>query len=254
VHAPDTGATPRARVVFLAGPDSHLPGAHEHRAGSELLAEALRRRDPQVETVTVYGGWPSDDSILEGASALVMYCDGGDGHLIMDHLPQFRRLLAASVGVVAIHYCVEVPRGSGAATAMLEAIGGYFETGWSVNPTWVANYTAIPNHPVTAGVTPFELEDEWYFNMRFVDEGVTPLLSAVPPAATMRRPDGPHSGNDVVRQQVADRLPQVTAWAYERPGGGRGVGYTGGHYHANWNNPNTRQLLLNAIEWVAYPP
>ncbi len=45
--------------------------------------------------------------------------------------------------------------------------------------------------------------------------------------------------------------PQVVAWAYERPGGGRGFGYTGGHYHANWDEPNARRLVLNAIEWTA---
>ena len=169
-------------------------------------------------------------------------------------LEQELRRLDAGIGVVAIHYCVEVPRRSDAATAMLDAIGGYFETWWSVNPTWTANYTTIPPHPVTADVTPFAQKDEWYFHMRFADEGVTPLLSAVPPAATMRRWNGPHSGNAAVRRQVADGLPQVTAWAYERPGGGRGVGYTGGHFHANWENDNARELILNAIDWVAHPP
>jgi len=253
-HSANAGVTPHAKVVFLAGPDSHGPGAHEHRAGSELLAAALRRRDPLIETVNVYGGWPADESILEGVDALVMYCDGGNSHLIMGHLPQFSRLLDAGVGVVAIHYCVEVPRGSAAATAMLDAIGGYFETWWSVNPIWTAEYTTIPPHPVTANVTPFALEDEWYFNMRFAAEGVTPLLRAVPPASTMRRWNGPHSGNDAVRAQVAAGLPQVTAWAYERPGGGRGVGYTGGHFHANWENYNAREFVLNAIEWVARLP
>jgi type 1 glutamine amidotransferase len=248
------GQTRRAKVVFLAGPDSHLPGAHEHKAGSELLAAALRGRDPAIETVNIYGGWPSDASIFEEADAIVMYCDGGESHLVMEHLSTFNQLVHSGVGVVAIHYCVEVPKDSTAATAMLDAIGGYFETWWSVNPVWTAEFESIPTHPVTAGLAPFTMEDEWYFNMRFVDEGVAPLLSAIPPSTTMRRWNGPHSGNDVVRQQVADKLPQVTAWAYERPAGGRGVGYTGGHYHANWEDKQARSLILNAIEWVAERP
>lgn len=253
-HPAAAGQPPGAKVVFLAGPDSHLPGAHEHQDGSELLAAALRRRDPTIATVNVYGGWPPDESVFSDMDALVMYCDGGDSHLIMDHVEAFNRFLDEGVGVVAIHYCVEVPRESPAATAMLDAIGGYFETWWSVNPTWTAEYTAMPDHPATEGISPFSLKDEWYFNMRFVDEGVTPLFSAIPPASTMDRRDGPHSGNDAVRRQVADGLPQVTAWAYERPGGGRGVGYTGGHYHANWENDNARSLILNAIQWVADSP
>jgi hypothetical protein len=90
--------------------------------------------------------------------------------------------------------------------------------------------------------------------MRFVGRGVTPILSAIAPPSTMERWNGPHSGNDTVRQLVADGIPQVTAWAYERPGGGRGFGYTGGHFHANWENANARNLVLNAIEWVAIRP
>ena len=55
---------------------------------------------------------------------------------------------------------------------------------------------------------------------------------------------------DAVRDLVARGVPQVVAWAYERPGGGRGFGYTGGHFHANWENDNARQLVLNAITWA----
>ncbi|CAA0118518.1 Uncharacterised protein [Halioglobus japonicus] len=253
-HAAASPAGPQTKVVFLAGPDSHLPGAHEHKQGSLLLEAALRERQASIETVTVYGGWPTDESIFDGADALVMYCDGGDSHLINDHLQTFNRLLDEGVGVVALHYCVEVPKGSASADAMLNATGGYFETWWSVNPHWTAQFTALPPHPVTRDIKPFRLEDEWYFNMRFVERGVTPVLSAIAPASTMDRWNGAHSGNDTVRQLVADEVPQVVAWAYERDGGGRGFGYTGGHYHANWDNDNARELVLNAIEWVAARP
>ena len=253
-HSVATGVSPRAKVVFLAGPDSHLPGAHEHKAGSELLSDALRQRNPAIETVNVYGGWPSDERVFDGVDALVMYCDGGESHLINDQLQTFNRLVAEGVGIVALHYCVEVPKDSPSAESLLSAIGGYFETWWSVNPTWSANYTELPQHPITRNVSPFVLKDEWYFNMRFVDQGVTPILSATPPKATTKRWNGPHSGNDAVRQMVDAGMPQVTAWAYERPGGGRGFGYTGGHYHANWDHADARNLVLNAIEWVAVKP
>jgi len=254
IHPAAATDQPLTKIVFLAGPDSHLPGAHEHKAGSELLSNALRQRQPSIETINVYGGWPADESLFDDVAAVVMYCDGGDTHLINDHLQTFNRLLDKGVGILALHYCVEVPKGSPAAQSMLAAIGGYFETHWSVNPVWTADYTALPDHPVTRGLQPFTLQDEWYFNMRFVDNGVTPILSAIAPSSTMARWNGPHSGNDAVRQLVADGVPQVTAWASERPGGGRGFGYTGGHYHANWDNANARELVLNAIEWVAIKP
>tara|TARA_R110000823_G_scaffold119998_7_gene244331 strand:- start:7801 stop:8634 length:834 start_codon:yes stop_codon:yes gene_type:complete len=244
---------PAARVLFLAGRDSHGPWAHEHRAGSLLLAQALRRQQPDFDVQVVYGGWPADEAILRGVDSVVLYADGGPGHMINAHLPRFQQLLDDGVGVVALHYAVEVPPGGEAASAMLRAIGGYFETHWSVNPHWRAHFASLPEHPVTRGIAPFALKDEWYFNMRFVPQmaGVAPLLSAVAPLETMQRDNGPHSGNNAVRELVAAGQPQIVAWAYERPQGGRGFGYTGGHFHANWENDNARQLVLNAIVWTA---
>lgn len=253
-HAATGAGEPGARVLFMAGRDSHGPGAHEHEAGTRLLVEGLRERRPDIEITAVYGGWPEDEALLDGIDALVMYCDGGKGHPMNPHIAQFERLLDRGVGVVALHYCVEVPPQGAEAAAMLRAIGGYFETHWSVNPHWEADFTALPAHPVTRGIAPFRMLDEWYFNMRFQPAGVIPLLSAVAPPDTMERKNGPHSGNDAVRELVAAGVPQVVAWAYERPGGGRGFGYTGGHFHHNWDNDNARNLVLNAIEWVAGAP
>ena len=67
------------KILFLAGPDSHGPGEHEHKTGSELLASALQQRYPGFETINVYGGWPEDESVFGGVDAVVIYCDGGRG-------------------------------------------------------------------------------------------------------------------------------------------------------------------------------
>ena len=40
-------------------------------------------------------------------------------------------------------------------------------------------------------------------------------------------------------------------WAYDRPDGGRGFGFTGGHKHINWGNENFRKVVLNALLWIA---
>jgi hypothetical protein len=40
-------------------------------------------------------------------------------------------------------------------------------------------------------------------------------------------------------------------WAVERPDGGRGIGFTGGHWHRNWAIDDFRRLVLNAILWTA---
>lgn len=44
---------------------------------------------------------------------------------------------------------------------------------------------------------------------------------------------------------------ETLLWAVEREDGGRGVGFTGGHFHWNWGNDDFRTLVLNAIVWTA---
>lgn len=245
--------TKKKKIVFVAGRRSHGYGAHEHRAGCMLLARYVRDNLGDYETVVYENGWPaSGAAAFDGAAAVVVYCDGGGGHLLIPHLDEFDQVMKRGVGLACIHYAVEVPKDRGG-TQFLNWMGGYFETHWSVNPHWTAKFEKLPEHPITRGVEPFEINDEWYFHMRFREgmDNVTPILSAVAPEATMRRSDGPHSGNPDVRASVARGDAQHVAWAAERPDGGRGFGFTGGHVHWNWGDDNFRKLVLNAIVWIA---
>jgi hypothetical protein len=154
--------------------------------------------------------------------------------------------------LACLHYAVEPTKEKGE-KEFLDWIGGCFEINRSVNPTWNADFKELPKHPITSGVNPFKIYDEWYFYMRFRDgmSGVTPILSAVAPESTMSRPDGTHSGNPDVRASVKKGEAQHMAWACERADGGRGFGFTGSHYHKNWGNNDFRKLVLNAILWTA---
>jgi hypothetical protein len=90
--------------------------------------------------------------------------------------------------------------------------------------------------------------------MRFADVSKgsrTDMLSAIAPDSTMSRKDGPHEGNPTVRAEVAAQKPQSVAWAFERKDGGRGFGFTGGHFHKGWANDDQRKLVLNALLWTA---
>lgn len=240
----------KKKIVLIAGKESHGYGAHEHKAGSMLLADLLNRHHPGIHATVYTGGWPSDPTLFDYADAVVMYCDGGQGHMVNDHLEQVDKFAKKGMGVACLHYGVEVPKGK-SGDKFLEWIGGYFETHWSVNPHWTAEFKTIPDHPITRGVKPFTINDEWYFNMRFVPEmkGVTELLTAIPPDHVYERPDGPHSNNEHVRKLKGQ--PTCVAWAYERPGKGRGFGLTGGHYQWNWGHDQLRKLVLNALAWVA---
>ena len=123
-----------------------------------------------------------------------------------------------------------------------------------MNPHWtIRDAELAEGHPITNGVEPFEINDEWYFHIRFRPgmQGVTPILQAVPPKKAMNRPDGPASGNPYARAAVNRREAQTLMWASERPQGGRGFGFTGGHVHWNWAQPGYRKLVLNAVAWIA---
>ena len=249
----------RAKVVFVAGTPSHGYFSHEHNAGCLLLAKALNeaRDEHDVPVVaTVYtNGWPTDPTAFDNADTVVSYCDGGARHYLNDRLEDFQTLVdERGVGLACIHYAVETTKGE-CGEHFLDWIGGYFEPHWSVNPHWTAKFDDLPDHPITRGVEPFEINDEWYYHMRFQPEmeGVTPILTDMPPRETLSRADGPHSGNPYVREAVLQRKePQHVAWAYERPGDkGRGFGFTGGHFHKNWQDDNFRKVVLNAILWTA---
>lgn len=257
VHAesPAVPAVIEKKVVFIAGRPSHGPGEHEHRAGCMLLADQLSKSGLPVKSEVVTNGWPKDESVFDGASAVVIYADGGQGHPAFQHLEKLKALAKNGVGIGCIHYAVEIPKGE-AGDTLLDLIGGYFETDWSVNPHWHASFH-LPKHPVTRGVGDFDTTDEWYYHMRFREnmEGVTPILTDLPPPESLARKDGPHEGNPEVRAAVLGRKePQHVMWVYQRPakfGAGRSFGFCGGHFHKTWKNDNQRRLVLNAIIWIA---
>jgi type 1 glutamine amidotransferase len=245
-------AADTAKIVLVAGNPSHGPGDHEFNAGCLLLQKCLNAM-PGIDAVVVKGGWPRDESVFEGAKSIVFFMDGGGGHPMIqsDHLAKIQALIDKGVGLACLHYAVEVPKGA-PGDKFLDWLGGYYETGFSTNPHWMAHFESLPSHPITAGVAPFAIGDEWYFNIRFRPEmkGVTPLLVAKPDDETRKgvsaAPRGPY-------QHILDAKgrSEVLAWAVERPDGGRGFGFTGGHNHVNWGDPNFRRLVLNAILWTA---
>lgn len=250
------------KIVLVAGRPSHGPGDHEFRAGCLLLKKCLDQV-PGVTSEVYSNGWPTkmvegktvdDNSVFDGADAIFIYADGGGGHPAIkpERLKVLGTLMQKGVGLGCGHYAVEVPKDKGG-PEFLQWIGGYFETYWSVNPHWTANFTNFPQHAITRGVEPFKINDEWYYHMRFPEgmKHVTPILTAVPPDGT-RGKDGmndAHGGNPEVQKHKGE--PEHMMWAIERPDGGRGFGFTGGHRHKNWGDENFRKVVLNAILWTA---
>ena len=243
----------KSKIVFISGKPSHGPMSHEHRAGNMILAKRLNQSGLDVEAVVLKDiGYPKDPSVLEDAATIVIFCTGHGGHVLNPVLKSFDALMKRGVGVVMIHWATEAVAGE-PGDYFLEWMGGFCDLNWSVNPHWTAKFDTFPDHPIANGVVPFEVNDEWYYHMRFVPglKNVTPILSDLPGPETLVRKDGPRSGNPHVRKAVAKGESQHVAWAYERPEGGRGFGWTGGHVHKNWQHAMYRKVMLNAILWTA---
>ncbi len=253
---------PPRKIILIAGKPSHPPLMHEFRAGSLLLQKCLA--DFPGVTVDVHdNGWVRDEAVFEDAAAVVIYADGGGGHPAMqgDHLKTLGALIAKGVGFGCMHYGVEVPAGEGG-DAFRKWLGGYYEHQFSCNPIWEPEIGDYPVHPVARGLKPFKIADEWYFCLRFagdipgneatVTEGLkfTPVFVAKP-SDDVR--DGPYVyPSGPYKHILAQRgRPETMLWTVERPDGGRGFGFTGGHFHVNWGQDDFRKAVLNAFVWLA---
>ena len=252
------------RLVLMAGKPSHPPRMHEFNAGVQLLAKCLTDT-PGLHVDVVLNGWPEDESILERADAIVFFMDGGGRHEVVQEngrrLALIDKWVEQGKGIGCMHYGVEVLKDQ-AGPQFKRWIGGYYENQFSCNPIWEPEFAAFPDHPITQGVQPFQVKDEWYFNMRFVAnipgnkpaeaEGLkfTPILVAV---ASDDVRDGPYvyPKGPYPHIEAESGRAEAMLWAVERADGGRGFGFTGGHYHDNWGNDQFRKTILNALLWVS---
>ena len=158
--------------------------------------------------------------------------------LVGDRLAVIEKQMKRGCGLCLIHWSTFVPKEK-AGDKVLEWVGGYFDyesgpakNGWYSKIQTVTVKATPGRHPIANGMTPFEAKDEFYYNLRFreKDPRLVPVLTV------------PMKGEG----------EQTVAWAVERKDGGRGFGFTGGHFFDNWKNDNYRKLALNAILWTAH--
>jgi type 1 glutamine amidotransferase len=243
-------ARPR-KVILISGPldASHPRGTHEYEKSVQLLQQCLDSA-PELKglkTETHTNGWPRNPATLNDADTLVLITSGSDRKaedhplLVGDHADVMARQMQRGCGLVMIHWTTFAPTGA-VGDKVLEWTGGYFDyqSGTDHPQHWLSRIQHVtttarpgtPDHPICRGLEPFQVRDEFYYRIRFRenDPRLKPILRVTMPG------------------ESAD---QIVAWAVERKDGGRGFGFTGGHYFENWQLENFRRMILNAIVWTA---
>ncbi|MBF0196565.1 MAG: ThuA domain-containing protein [Planctomycetes bacterium] len=232
-----------AKIVFLHGARSHKSGDHEFKAGSHLLANHLNKQNAVSVKAVVHAGWPSDESILDDADAVIIYADGTK--VIKSGWEKMDQLAKKGVGCMMMHYAVH-PSITEGEEYFLPWIGGYFKNGESVNPFWAAKILPNKDHQTSHGIGDIHTIDEFYFNIKY-SQKMIPLGTAIPTKDNLVRINNiwTKGGYD------CEGKPQPLLWGIVRPDGSHGAGFTGGHHHHNWALDEYRQLVLNTIVWVA---
>jgi type 1 glutamine amidotransferase len=230
-------AGPAKKLLLVGqGPDGHPPQTHEYVAGLKVLAKCLETV-PGLEVTTVRADepWKEGPELIGRADGVVLFL--AEGARWMNHDPRrheaLARLAKRGGGLVVLHWAMGT-RDAKNIDGCLELLGGchggpdrkykVLETGAQV---------ADPKHPVSAGIKDFRVRDEFYYRLKFAKpEGrVRPLLRV--------RIDG---------------RPEVVAWAWERPDGGRSFGFSGLHFHDNWRLPEYRRLVAQGVLWTLKLP
>lgn len=235
-------------VLFVSGEDTHGWGTHDHNPGTAVLSDSLKEAmGDDVAIKVIKNAWPTEKD-FEIADVCVVYSDGWDVSVLQgkERMKQIADFMDDGKGVLRIHWAT----GGNAKENKLnrELFGGNMESDYSVHSTiWSQKFT-LTDHPITNGMKPFELVDEGYFFMHWVDKkktGVSDVLTVKPGANFKSR-----WVTEKARKSLKKDEPQTVAWAYERPKGGRAFSYTGGHFHWDWAHDQHRKVVLNAIVWA----
>lgn len=221
---------PKKLLIVGDKPDGHPATTHEFIAGTHILAELLKGQDGLE--VTVADGrepWADGPDMIRQADSIVIFVSEGGKWAQADprRYEALTQLAARGGGITALHWGIGAKDGK-YIDGYQKLIGGIH--GGDDRKYIVQLQTATPtaDHPITRGIKPFEIKDEFYYRLKFAKDGkLTPILQA-----------------------EIDGKPETVAWAWERPSGGRSFGFSGLHFHANWKRQAYRRLVAQGVLWT----
>lgn len=211
-------------------------GHHDYLGGCRMM-QALLQQTPGVEAVLVEKEWPADESVFDGAAAVVFYTDGGGKQAYLatpEHVALVQNLADGKTGLVNLHQAVEFTPEFAKQSA--DWSGGVYNA-LSSRGHWDSVHDKFPEHPITRGVTPWKINDGWLNHFKFPAgmKGITPLVWSGKEA--LGSPDG--GDKDIV------------SWTFDRSSGGRSFNFSGLDAHPAWELDGMRQLVTNGILWSA---
>lgn len=229
-------AGPKRVLLVGQGSDGHPPQTHEFRAGVRILGDLLKQFDHlEVTTVSADGAWKEGPELIGRSDCVVLFLSQGYRWIQLDEqrLKAFQDLAKRGGGIVAFHWAIGAKDDKYIAEG-LKLLGGchggsdrkYIVTTTQLKP-------ADPAHPVATGINAIEVKDEFYYSLKFAQ-----------PAESIKA---------VMKATINDK-DETVAWAWQRPDGGRSFGFSGLHFHANWQRPEYRRLAVQAILWATNEP
>ncbi|MBI1831176.1 MAG: ThuA domain-containing protein [Planctomycetes bacterium] len=228
---------PKKRVLLLwHSPDGHPKDTHEYQLGQKILKATLEKHAPIEATLACADDpWRDGPDLLAKADGVVLFASEGAKWLNANdsRLAAFKANAKRGMGLTVLHW------GMGTKDAkniepFVDLFGGCHggpDRKYAVVNTDVKT---VGKHPILNGLADFKARDEFYYTLKFAKKA-TPLVSA-----------------------TIDGASHPVAWAYEREGegegGGRSFGFSGLHFHENWQLQEYRRLVAQGVMWTVNVP
>jgi hypothetical protein len=224
-------AEPQRLLLLSQKPDGHPPSTHEYVAGQQVLAKLLRDVPHlKITHEQADGEWRDGPELIDRADHVVLFVSEGAKWINSDPARReaFRRLAARKGGLSVLHWGMGTREAANIDTfvQLFGACHGGPDRKYKFLET---DCTPTSGHAITTGLKPLRIKDEFYYAFKRDPENkdLQPLMTA----------------------KIDDR-EEMVAWAWERKDGGRSFGFSGLHFHANWERPEYQKLVARGVLWT----
>ncbi len=232
----DAAGPAKKRVLLLwQSPDGHPKDTHEYQLGQKILKRELDKFSA-VEAVLVQADdpWNEGPEHLAKADGVVLFVSEGARWVNANpkRLRAFQACAQRGAGLTVLHW--------GMGTKDAQNIQPFVDLFGGCHGGPDRKYKVVQSksvvsvetrHPIQHGLQGFKVRDEFYYNLKLPKGDWRPLLHV-----------------------EIDGVSEAVAWAFNRPGGGRSFGFSGLHFHENWQLPEYRRLVTQGVLWTLQLP